>query len=296
MVSFVSRLLFIIFQVQAQVIPDCSALGLPSGFPTPLKTLLTLATSPSSIQTPTINPNSGYIQAPIVPPCGCFNPAIGFPNPVIGVQSCGCNNPFGACGCTPVVGNLCGRTTPAIGLATTCGCTDPNVRIIDGCPSCQPVYSYNLPSLGVPSCGCSSVGLSTLGCGVGVPALLPPIGLPACGCSPLGPLYGPCGRPINLCTCNSGCPKPCGCKGPCSCGRSCGCVEVPCGPPKVKTTCTCVTPTVETPCGCAQGKPTCACATTVEVPTCGVPLVPPFAPVIGCSRYMRQIVVQPPFL
>ncbi|XP_048002283.1 keratin-associated protein 5-10-like [Leguminivora glycinivorella] len=298
------------YNVTAQ---DCTCGLLPSNLPLPLKNLLSFA-SPIPLPLPPCGclkscgcPELCGLLPPIVPPCG-FNPAVGLPNPAIGlpnpivpVTTCGCGNAFGACACgAQVLGNLCGRNTPTVGLATTCGCSDPSVRVVDGCPRCQSVYSYNLPSIGY------STGSTEFG-GVVAPSFLPP-----CGCSGSLAPYGVCGCAAPSCNCGGcgcgcggcgcgcggcGCSCGCGCGG-CGCApvNPCGCVEVPCGLPKVKTTCTCVTPTIETPFGCAQGKPTCACATTLEVPTCGVPVVPPFPPVIGCSRYLRQVCVQPPFM
>ncbi|XP_063391415.1 keratin-associated protein 5-2-like [Cydia fagiglandana] len=291
--SIIFICLLLAYNVTSQ---DCGLLH--TNLPLPLKNLLSVA-SPIPITVPPCGclkscgcPELYGLLPPTVPPCGCFNPAIGLPNPVIPVQTCGCSNAFGACTCgAPVIGNLCGRNTPTVGISTTCGCSDPSVRIVDGCPRCQPVYSYNLPSIGYPACGCTEFG------GVVAPSFLPPCG---CGCgAPLAP-YGVCGCAAPSCACGCGgcgCGG-CGCVGPCGCApvNACGCVEVPCGLPKVKTTCTCVTPTIETPYGCAQGKPTCACASTLEVPTCGVPVVPPFPPVIGCSRYLRQVCVQPPYM
>ncbi|KAM3955226.1 uncharacterized protein ACR2FA_010887 [Aphomia sociella] len=177
-----------------------------------------------------------------------------------------------SCGCTS---NLLPTFVPEVSLLApleaTCGCNMPN------CGCSQPIVeipTYYAPAVEVPSCGCTSglfsAGVELASCGCGKPS---------CGCnlSALGPLPS------------------CGCGVP-NCG--CSIVEPPAfyyAPPTV------------TPCGapnCDCGvyfsplAPSCGC----DVPTCGCGLstcgctLPPLPPVLGCTKYLRQVVVQPPFL
>ncbi|RVE42362.1 hypothetical protein evm_012983 [Chilo suppressalis] len=100
-----------------------------------------------------------------------------------------------------------------------------------------------------------------------------------------------------------GCATPsCGCAtASCGCGAptcSCGTVPCSCG----ATTCNCNVPTsmslppiVET----VYAAPVATCITCGSSPcTCGLssPLLPPLAPVVGCTKYLRQVNVQPPYL
>ncbi|XP_053621340.1 keratin-associated protein 5-1-like [Plodia interpunctella] len=168
---------------------------------------------------------------------------------------------------------------PVCSNIPTCNCPKPVIEI----------PTYYSPTVPVPSCGsCGSFSTS-------VELALSGSGIPSCSSST--PVCG-CSTPV------CGCSTPvCGCSTP-----VCGCSTPVCGCSKVDVPAYYYSPPVEV-CGgcndalCACGAyvspvsyaPTCGCAQAVTQCGCA-PTLPPYPPALGCAKYLRQVVIQPPFL
>lgn len=253
-------------------------------------------------------PNYRYADPLEISPLGCLFPTIEIPN--YGMLSAPVTLP--SVEYFTAVDQPCGCPGPK------CGCRAPAVKL----PACPREF---LASIEVPSCGCSGTQLSSLPIGqiIEIPAYTPVCGCQGpCSCPrvPCG-CQGPCscsGMPVSTCGCQGPCTcagipvAACGCQGPCTCPEyqvlSCGC-QGACSCPEYQIlscgcqgSCSCSGMPVSGcgcsgPCGCGgkscgcQGP--CACSgmplgvLPIQVPACGCG---------ECTKYLRQVTLQPPFL